>query len=359
MTGSIPEISRIAETHRATGDFAGPVRMMERAAGLDPMNPEIHARLGICLNRLNRFAALKPLRRALKLDPTDLVANRELGVILTSLGDHAGAATCFDAVVRARPGDTMALTMFGKARCRLGQREDGIACLHRAMTLSGDSFEPHYQLSMLKRFEPDHPDMARLQDRFAKTKGKAPPDQEANLALALANAKEDCGNFDAVAGLYLHGKQLLRRATPNSLDAARRLVDWVNAVFDRETIAAVCDRGLSGLLPVFVVDLPRSGKTSLTIHRPAPAHGANERPDRATDYERLFTIFSSVSVKACCSLNAREPLQPPRCFTNGTGWDDEIAPWARRLAKSSSALSGHSWRGAQYTGLLTLSNARR
>jgi predicted TPR repeat methyltransferase len=83
-----------------------------RAAELKPDFAEPHINLGTAfMNQGNRQEALASCRRALELNADSAEAHNNLGLLLHREGNFAEAAVHYAAVLRVRPGDSVALHM--------------------------------------------------------------------------------------------------------------------------------------------------------------------------------------------------------------------------------------------------------
>src|SRR6185312_11677802 len=91
------------------GQLADAGRHFQAAADADPNDAQIAVNLGHILVELNRpKEALPVLRQAMAMDPKSSEAHYHAGSALALLGDTAGAAAEFGAVLKLQPGDRAA-----------------------------------------------------------------------------------------------------------------------------------------------------------------------------------------------------------------------------------------------------------
>ena len=99
----------------------------QRAAKLDPNNPQARYMLGMCaLQNGDLPLAAKHFRTCLKLDSTSAEAHNSLGVVLRRLGDHDDAMAAFRAALALRANYTSAAYNLGlslEARHAIGEAE--------------------------------------------------------------------------------------------------------------------------------------------------------------------------------------------------------------------------------------------
>lgn len=126
--------STIAECYEALGD-AAQAETAHRKAIAGSLDPEFRVRFAVFLFRQGRAAeAVSPLQEALKKDPANFEANRELGRILFEQENFAGALVFLDKAIAVRPRDTEAQLLAGKVCQRLGRTAEAAAHLKAAQT---------------------------------------------------------------------------------------------------------------------------------------------------------------------------------------------------------------------------------
>lgn len=196
---------------------------LQRAAALQPANPEVWDHLGTACNFLQRFAearehfarslaldstraetwvnAGKNLRdqglaeearqayaRAIALKPQLVEAHNNLGVILLDEGRHGEAAEAFRAAIRVNPDHAWAHNNLGIALKELGQYAEALQSCRRALDL-----DPHNAKAWNNLGNVQH-ELGREEDALAAYRqalAKAPDDPEShnNLGSALAALK--------------------------------------------------------------------------------------------------------------------------------------------------------------------------
>lgn len=115
-------------------------------------------------------------------------------------------------------------------------------------------------LSVIKKFSPGDPDIARmeaLRDDIRKT----PPTSQATFFYALGKACHDAKDFDRAYAAYNEGAAVKRREETFDLHARDSFADRVIADFTAENLAKLAPSGCDSERALFVTGLPRSGTT--------------------------------------------------------------------------------------------------
>jgi predicted O-linked N-acetylglucosamine transferase (SPINDLY family) len=103
------------------GQLSGALSHYQRAAKLDPTNPQTWHQLGVCaLQSGNLALAAKHFRECLKLNPQSAETLNNLGVVLRRTGKHAESIETFRAALAARPQYVEAIYNLGLAHEALG-----------------------------------------------------------------------------------------------------------------------------------------------------------------------------------------------------------------------------------------------
>src|SRR5437016_3468671 len=107
-----------------------------RTIAIDPKMSEAYLNLGILLlDRQENAAAAAPLRKAVDLLPAQSHPRYLLAVALDRLGDHAGAAEAFEALLHLDPNDVTAINYLGWTALRNGKPAQAEAKFRRAVEI--------------------------------------------------------------------------------------------------------------------------------------------------------------------------------------------------------------------------------
>lgn len=203
-----PELlTRLGGARASAGDYADAEKVLRRALELDPFQPLALMHLGRLLAFQDRHAEAVPfLERLLDLDTGNMAANRELGLSLNALGRRQQALERLRPVVKAQPADEEAVLAAAVAAVELGLFREGRDLLEESLLLDPGQGRLVRALARLLAAVPqldlrDGPRAALLAEGLVRTT-YLPQDQEI-LALAYAEAKrckEAADLLEKVAG---------------------------------------------------------------------------------------------------------------------------------------------------------------
>lgn len=255
---------KIADTYRRVGANPKAIKHYRMALRDKPDNAELHAKIGECYRRENvKFKAMEALEKAIELNPSNVRARVNLGRVLVSLENPTAAMEHFDAALAVSPRNGSANLGAARALKELRQTDKALERFRQVAKLHPNSAQPLCEISMLKRFGSGDPEMARIEELLAAAVEKDDRSIQVPLLLALAKAHQDCGNFEKSCDLYFDAKRIAAQESPYSLDVDLQYLERIKSVFDPETIRKGRAMGITGRSPVFVVGLPRCGKTSI------------------------------------------------------------------------------------------------
>jgi predicted O-linked N-acetylglucosamine transferase (SPINDLY family) len=125
----------IVAAHR--GDAAEALRLLERAAAVNPESAVAHNNLGNALRDSRRYDdALRAYRRALEIDPGYASAHLNLGILLMETGRPAQALPHLDTFVARQPADPLGHLRRGMALLESGRADEALVSIDRALALA-------------------------------------------------------------------------------------------------------------------------------------------------------------------------------------------------------------------------------
>jgi tetratricopeptide (TPR) repeat protein len=175
-------------------------------------------------------AALRTLTSALALAQDNAEITRWMGIAAQNLGDHAGAADCFQRALDALPDDADLHIGLGVALYRTGRENDGLAHLQRACELAPDSASAWYNLAE-GLWPLDHANA--VVEALQRALAIDPSNVRARVGLARAQA--GIGRIDAAVSDL---RELLRRR-PDCAEAWLALADLKTVVFDEQDVRSL------------------------------------------------------------------------------------------------------------------------
>jgi len=257
------------------GRYPEALRLLDRAAGLDPADVLIWNSVGLVLMKQDkRRAAVAAFEHALALNPYFAQAYQNLGRALEELGDYEGAREQFEQAVRlfpeyadplaglaslaGRDGDWPAVRDYASRALALQPFQPAAICAIANADVNAKNFEA----AMLSLRElAAHPGL----DRFDKP----------SVHCLLGDALDGLGRADEAFAEYLAGKAGFREVhrqqyeqpgLETQLDAARRLAAYFEkAPSGPWSAPAPLAEGEAGPARghAFLVGFPRSGTTLL------------------------------------------------------------------------------------------------
>lgn len=247
-----------------------------QAIALKPNEAGFHLNLANALTDLGDLhAAEESYRRALELRPGYPAALSGLCLTLESLGRAPEAVAAGEQATAVKPGVPEYHRSLGRAYRAAGQLEDAVASYRRAIALNSRDAESFRLLSLIVQRNDRDDEMAAM-ERVLEEPG-FPDEQRSQLHFALGKAYANLGEFGPSFDHYSRGNALQARHAPFSLERAEREFATLQRLFDAAHVPSL-HAGNAG--PIFIVGLPRSGKSSLEgmLGRHTRTHKAGELP---------------------------------------------------------------------------------
>ena len=136
------------------GALTAAAQMYQRALAFGPARYEIWNDLGLVLTNLGNFAgAIEAFRRSLKINPHSAKTIAGLGYLFECKGDLASAADAYRDAIKLDPSLHAAYTDLGFVLYGLGEWAEAEDCFQRLRTLQPDSAEATANLGMIHLLE--------------------------------------------------------------------------------------------------------------------------------------------------------------------------------------------------------------
>ena len=243
------------------GRFSDAERPLRHAISLRPHFAEAFSNLGGALSHQGRLAeAETACRQAIALKSDIAQTHYNLGTVLAEQDRLAEAETAFRRAIALKDDFADAHNSLGGTLKFLGRLGDARQSVERAMQLSPRN--PSYLLNLaeLKRFAPDDPDFAMMEE-LGHNIATLPLKQQIDLHFALSKACDDLGRPDGAIRHLLAGNALRRRQIHYDEAAVLGELERIQEVFTPELMQALRDAGEPSSVPVFIIGTPRSGTT--------------------------------------------------------------------------------------------------
>ena len=142
----VRKLGRAGSLHLARrGDEAA--KLYEELVAAHPDEPRVRYAYGVFLLRSGNDNGLAELRRAVELDPDDVMSRLELAFELLLHGDNTEAKEQATKAVARAPSLFAAHNALGRALVELGELDAGIRELEEAVRLAPESPETHFTLA--------------------------------------------------------------------------------------------------------------------------------------------------------------------------------------------------------------------
>lgn len=270
--------SNLGMAYRAVRRFDDAVSAYRRAVRLKPNEAGFHYNLANALRDAGyMFDAESAYRRAVHLRPTYAAAINGLAGMLDGQGRASEALELAEKALRVQPNDAQLNLRRSRALYHQGRLEDAVESFDRTVDLNPFFGEAHLHRSYVVRHEARDAALEAMQQLF--NSDSAPMEDRIFAGFGLGKALTDIGEHHEAIAIFNEANRLNRVRTPFSLE---RTTAELQA--DIERFAGVTgpspDGGFREAMPIFVVGLPRSGKTTVeTILSRHPAvAGAGELP---------------------------------------------------------------------------------
>jgi tetratricopeptide (TPR) repeat protein len=266
---------------RSLKRFGEAVEVYRQAVRLKPAEAGFHFNLANSLRDAGYlFDAESAYRRAVHLRPRYAAAINGLAAALDNEGRAPEVLELLDRALKELPNEPKLHLRRGRALYHLSRLEEAAAAYRRALELDPRFGEAHLHLSYMVRHEARDWEVDAAGSLFADE--AAPAEERIFAGFALGKALTDLDDHEGAIAAYLAANTLNRQivAKPPERATAELALDTQRF----EGVGAPRpDGGFYEATPIFVVGLPRSGKTTIeTILSRHPAiEGVGELPTMA------------------------------------------------------------------------------
>jgi tetratricopeptide (TPR) repeat protein len=299
----------------AAGDAAAAVGLFRRVCRERPQRPEPWLQLGGALNLQGQYdAAADALDRHLALAPSSVPGWTWLGAARQFQGRFDDAEGCYRRAIALDPGAADAHANLGRLLQAQGRPQDAAVALRRALAQAPRHPQARAGLAALLDNEGRYaealelaadedgcypPATAAIAARVERHRGRPeaarrileralaapglPAEAEVQLRYSLGQALDEAREYEAAARVFRDANRRARSrfgaaAVKADLEALARAAADLEQSFAAAALAALPRSGNGSERPLFVIGLPRSGKSlveQILCSHPA-VHGAGE-----------------------------------------------------------------------------------
>ena len=253
--------SNLGMANRAMGRFPEAASAYRRAAEIRPTEPAFHFRLASVLRHAgDHFAAETSYRKTIELRPNHAEAYERLAFLLIDQGRTAEALELLDRGLAVLPDEAPLHLQRARALGASGQLERAIAGFDRALMLKPTFGEAHLQrATTLRHRQRDNAVVAMEQVFRSENLGAL---DRIYAGFGLGKALADIGDHSGSIAAFIEANRMQRERVPFSLSDEVRILNADVERF-RDVDTAALSSASSEASPIFVVGLPRSGKSTL------------------------------------------------------------------------------------------------
>lgn len=270
--------SNLGNALRGSGSFEGAVAAYRKAIQIDSGLTEAHINLGNVLMELDELnGAATSYRNAIKTDPRHKEAYYGLGNALGDQGEIDEAASSYKKAIEIDPGFGKAHISLGTAYNAQGRWDDAIASYEQAIALNPDNAEAYRILSTVKQFSQYDKTIGAMEQLYQDPALSS--EKKMHLSFALGKAYADLTDYDKSFTHIHRGNQLKWGALQYDIESEINYFNQLKSIFSADVFANFYGSGLTEATPVFILGLPRSGKTLIEtiLAQQSSVYAAGER----------------------------------------------------------------------------------
>lgn len=252
----------LGKVYNSLGENSKAITAFRTALKLSPEYLEARNDLGLCeLQSFNYSAAKRHFQAIIEADPGMIQAANNLGTLYHSIGEHTKALHCYESILQHEPSVAFFYINYAAVLKDLGLIDRAVSAYHKAISLDGFSGEPYRQLANLSRVKPEGKlfnTMEKLLDRENVTLHS-----KSQIAFGLASILDKNQEYNHAYKYYLAANSLRLAYQPYDEVRTLQQFDDVSSLAKQLRVLERVKASQDGLIPIFIVGMPRSGTTLL------------------------------------------------------------------------------------------------
>ncbi|HEY1980626.1 MAG TPA: sulfotransferase, partial [Xanthobacteraceae bacterium] len=252
--------------------------LLRRALVIESNSDKLYLHYGsVLLDQHKTEEAAAAIERAMALNPNNHDNVNMMGRIAFDRGDLDESLAFYRRALAIKPDLADAHNNMGNTLKELGRLREAQEAYQEALRIDPNIAGAYTNLADSKTFKPGDPHLAGMEALAAKTEGLS-KDDRMQLDFGLGKAYADLKDYPRSFKHYLSGNASKRAGIAYDEASTLQLFDRIEAVFNKELIAAKSGGGDPSATPIFVIGMPRSGTTLIEqiIASHPLAHGAGE-----------------------------------------------------------------------------------
>ena len=231
-----------------------------QAIKINPKLVEAFLNLGILLNNMTRFEeAIPVLEKAIEIDSRNATTWLVFGDALNGAGESRKAINAYQKVLDIDSGYHSAYARLAGAYRNLQQWDEAIEHYRRAIAREPDVGLAYLGLSTLKNLEREKQTIEVMERKYQDP--KTTPENSIHFSFALGKAYADLADYEKSFACFQRGNQLRWDSLRYDVNRELEFFEKLKSAFEADAISPIDNRGSTGINPVFIIGLPRSGKT--------------------------------------------------------------------------------------------------
>jgi tetratricopeptide (TPR) repeat protein len=261
--GRADALAMLGTIRAQSGDADEGIDCLRRACELAPHIAGYHNNLALALTGADQIdAAVESYRTALAIDPGSVFILVNLGRLLRRISRLSEAVECFTRALALHPESPEMRTYLADTLALAGDDVAAEVLYRQVVGALPDLAVVWYALALVHRFEseddPDLDTMCRVMERTGLQTAEQCP-----LSFGIAKAYDDLRLYDLAFAYFDRGNALHRELETFDIEVDLAQMAEVIDIFDADLIERKKCFGNRTRKPVFIVGMPRAGKTLL------------------------------------------------------------------------------------------------
>ena len=245
------------------GNFTDAASMIKKSISVSPKIAQYHNSLGMVMSNLGQHEkAIICYVNALDLDPGYLEAQDNLLLQIRWSNNPESIADRFKKNVDDNKDNPYSYHFLARAYQRICRFDDAILNFEKAIACDPDFFRSYIGLASGKKITEDDKDFVNRMVKLASANSLSERNRS-RLFFAIGKAYDDLGDYEAAFNNYDKANKIRKSTFNNPFDRPQHLfyITRIKSAFTKAFLDRHRDKGSNNERPVFIVGLPRSGKT--------------------------------------------------------------------------------------------------
>ena len=253
--------NNLGNVYKEMEEYNEAIQVYEKAIELNPQYYEAYNNLGVALGKNEQYEeAIEAYKKTISLKPDFAEAYSNMGNVLIDQGKLEESIDFFNKALFIKPDYADAYYNMGLAFQDQGKLEEAIKSYKKAILIKPDDAAAHRNLSSIKLYDAEDEHFHQVKEQYRI--GDLNENGKCNLSFALAKMYADIGDFNQSFNYLSKANALRKKLLSYSIKEDNNLFNNLKKTQPYLLKSSLdIKKGSSGLLPVFIVGMPRSGTT--------------------------------------------------------------------------------------------------